>query len=162
MANPTKIEELRAELQALMRKRYQEGISIRLSCEPTVADPEQTITVTARIIAPTSTLEAIQPVLQCKEATGFGQQSLKMHATGEGFRDYRVEFSASDFHPGRVYRLTLHLSSGTEAIAGCTLRILSKDVLMRAKRSIQAIALGAPAPSGKVRPSGHGRRKRTR
>jgi hypothetical protein len=141
-----------------MRERYQEGISVRFDCKPRVAEPQKTITVTARIFAPADTLSTIEPVLACSDLPDFAERPLKKGPSRDpGFQDYSTAIRARQFEPGNAYRLSLHLTSGKEPIAGCTITVLSKAVLGRARRRIRDLILGTTASGNTNKPSGRRR-----
>ena len=141
MPERASIYEMVAELQALMRRRYDAGVSAELECDVEAAERGVVLTARARIFAPARTLAALEPVLGCEDLPDFGNPAFAERGSATGYRDYALKMRSDNLKPGKPYHLTLHPSPGAEPIASCTVYAFSKSTVVRARRQIREIIL---------------------
>jgi hypothetical protein len=155
MRERASIESLIGELQALMRRRHDAGVSAVLECELAASTRGAVLAARARVYAPAETLAGLQPVLGCEELPDVSGRVFRERQAAVGYRDYALKLRLNRLKPDKLYHFTLQPSPGTEPIARCTAYTFSRRAVARTRRQIREIFLAPKRPG-----AASGRRRR--
>ena len=131
------IDDRISEIQALLGQRHATQMSSTFVCEPDAVLPGARFTFRARVFAHPERLARLAPVIRCVEIPAAFDVALHVERRPEeGFIDVTGAASAETLEANKVYHFLLYPVAAAEPIAQCRLKVISADVVERARREI--------------------------